>query len=147
MFSSGDAAYERYPTALEVPWNFYEGCEEFVPANAKPARVVLNTLVFLYEVWVHACWFRNVPMLRVGLTSSYVFLENWLWWWSDFQGVCTSKDCRGDLTNSGRYENPRMHTSRVESSRLSHRPDSRKSDGFDPDRLLKNARTKHHTRA
>lgn len=49
-FSSGDTAYERYPSALEVPWNYYEGCDEFVPANAKPARVVLDTLVFLYEV-------------------------------------------------------------------------------------------------
>lgn len=52
IFSSGDAAYERYPSALEVPWNFYEGCDEFLPANAKPARVVLDTLVFLYEVRV-----------------------------------------------------------------------------------------------
>lgn len=49
-FPSGDAAYEHYPSALEVPWNYYEGCDEFVPANAKPARVVLDTLVFLYEV-------------------------------------------------------------------------------------------------
>lgn len=49
-FSSGDAAYERYPSALEMPWNFYEGCDAFLPANAKPARVVLDTLVFLYEV-------------------------------------------------------------------------------------------------
>ncbi|CAM9804617.1 unnamed protein product, partial [Scytosiphon promiscuus] len=49
-FSEGDLAYESYPTALEVPWNFYEGCQAFAPANAKPARVALDTLVFLYEV-------------------------------------------------------------------------------------------------
>lgn len=49
-FSEGDAAYERYPSALEVPWNFYEGCQAFVPANTEPARVVLDALVFLYEV-------------------------------------------------------------------------------------------------
>lgn len=53
-FPSGDAAYERYPSALEVPWNFYEGCDAFLPANAKPARVVLDTLVFLYEVYIRA---------------------------------------------------------------------------------------------
>lgn len=50
MFLSGDAAYERYPSALEVPWNYYEGCDAFFPVNAKPARVAQDTLVFLYEV-------------------------------------------------------------------------------------------------
>ena len=49
-FSDGDAAYDRYPSALEVPWNYYEGCQAFVPANAKPARIVLDTLLFLYQV-------------------------------------------------------------------------------------------------
>lgn len=48
--SSGDAAYESYPLAIEVPWNYYEGCTVFVPANTKPTRVVENTLIFLYQV-------------------------------------------------------------------------------------------------
>lgn len=49
-FSIGDSAYERYPSAIEVPWNYYEGCQAFDPKHAKPARVALDTMVFLYKV-------------------------------------------------------------------------------------------------
>lgn len=65
-FSSGDAAYERYPSALEVPWNHYEGCDAFLPANAKPARVVQDTLVFLYEVRALIVS-EDCPVFRVGV--------------------------------------------------------------------------------
>lgn len=48
--SDGDGAYDRYPSAIEVPWNYYEGCDAFHPEHVKPERVVHDTLSFLYQV-------------------------------------------------------------------------------------------------
>ncbi|CAM9188184.1 unnamed protein product, partial [Discosporangium mesarthrocarpum] len=48
--AEGDGAYERYPSPVEVPWNWYEGCEPFLPINAQPKRAAIETVSFLYQV-------------------------------------------------------------------------------------------------
>lgn len=77
-FTEGDGAYERYPSEVNVPWNFYEGCQPFLPENTKPSRVVLKTLVFLHQVcaWCadDSCpsWFpKYVVVERVAMTITH----------------------------------------------------------------------------
>lgn len=67
-FSGGSRAYERYPSAVEVPWNYYEGCEAFEPKNAKPRRVVGDTLIFLYRVLLCRCvvFQQKTPIFFMG---------------------------------------------------------------------------------
>ncbi len=71
-----------------MPWNFYEGCEEFVPANAKPARVVLDTLVFLYEVYLK-CELAS-PVGRFEQNVAVATISGCGGWWEFFRESKTS---------------------------------------------------------
>jgi hypothetical protein len=49
-FSFGEGGYESYPLELEVPWNWYEGCEPVVPENVRPVPYIGTGVRFLYMV-------------------------------------------------------------------------------------------------
>ncbi|KAG5175930.1 hypothetical protein JKP88DRAFT_265606 [Tribonema minus] len=49
-FAGGTGKFQRYASAVQIPWNWYEGCAAMFPMYAKPARADSSTAAFLYTV-------------------------------------------------------------------------------------------------